>query len=96
MLLSRCSDFVLDLINIWAKLYLLTRQNQLFLVLNLVLIIVTRGACDSHHIFVNIKNEIMLTHQRPTNDQIRATRNVDADTVLIISFSVKIFTWIPF
>ena len=79
----------------WIKSILLSSQYEILLTLDLIRILATCGVCDTYELFINIKNKVMLTHQRATNDQSVGVLDIDSYAVTILALTVKILTWVP-
>lgn len=73
----------------------LASHNELLLRLYLVGVVATGGSSYAHKLVVNVKDEVVLPHQRATNYHFASVLNVECHTVAIGLLTVEVLTWVP-
>ena len=62
---------------------------------DLVRVFIAACSSDTHFLIINIKDEVMLSHQRPAYYNLATVLYIKRYAVLVAMLAIEIFTWVP-
>ena len=79
----------------WVEGVSLACIDELLLCKNLIRVMTATCTSDSKAIVIDVKDEVVLSHESSSKSEISSFRNVHGHTISVCLLSVEILAWVP-